>query len=179
MEPFIIKLQKHEDIRGCFYESYTNKLIPNDIVFNIVQENTCISNKNVIRGFHYQVGEQSQAKLLQVLNGEIHDILIDIRPGETYGKIYKFILSERNKELLYIPHGFAHGYSSRADNTIVNYKTDKIYNKESEQGFSPLSYGINWDIENPIISEKDKNLPMFLHSLLITSSGQQLHPSTI
>lgn len=163
MEPFIIKLQKYEDVRGCFYESYTNKLIPNNIEFNIVQENTCISNKNVIRGFHYQLGEKSQAKLLQVLNGEIDDIIIDIRPGETYGKIWKFTLSGIKKEALYIPHGFAHGYCSREDNTIVNYKTDKIYNKESERGFSPLSCEIKWDIENPIISEKDKNLPIFMN----------------
>jgi len=159
MDPFIIKLQKYEDERGCFYESYTNTMIE----FNIVQENICISNKNVIRGFHYQIGEHTQAKLLQVLNGEIQDVVIDIRPGKTYGKIWSFTLSGRNKELLYIPNGFAHGYCSREDNTIVNYKTDKIYNKESERGFSPLSCGIEWDIENSIISEKDKNLPMFMN----------------
>jgi dTDP-4-dehydrorhamnose 3,5-epimerase len=159
MDPFIIKLKTYHDKRGCFYESYTNTLID----FNIVQENTCISNKNVLRGFHYQIGEDSQAKLLQVLNGEIYDIVIDIRPGKTYGKIWDFTLSGKNKELLYIPGGFAHGYFSREDNTIVNYKTDKKYKQESEKGFSPLSCGIKWDIDNPIISEKDKNLPMFIN----------------
>jgi dTDP-4-dehydrorhamnose 3,5-epimerase len=163
MEPFIIKLQKYEDERGCFYESYTKAIIPKNIEFNIIQENTCISNKNVLRGFHYQIGENSQAKLLQVLNGEIHDVVIDIREGNTYGKIWKFTLSGKRKELLFIPHGFAHGYCSVEDNTIINYKTDRVYNKESERGFSPLSCGIQWDIENPIISEKDKNLPMFIN----------------
>jgi dTDP-4-dehydrorhamnose 3,5-epimerase len=163
MEPFIIKLQKYEDERGCFYESYTKTIIPKNIEFNIIQENTCISNKNVLRGFHYQIGENSQAKLLQVLNGEIHDVVIDIREGNTYGKIWKFTLSGKRKELLFIPHGFAHGYCSLEDNTIINYKTDRVYNKESERGFSPLSCGIQWDIENPIISEKDKNLPMFIN----------------
>jgi dTDP-4-dehydrorhamnose 3,5-epimerase len=163
MKPFIIKLQKYEDERGCFYESYTKTIIPKNIEFNIIQENTCISNKNVLRGFHYQIGENSQAKLLQVLNGEIHDVVIDIREGNTYGKIWKFTLSEKRKELLFIPHGFAHGYCSLEDNTIINYKTDRVYNKESERGFSPLSCGIQWDIENPIISEKDKNLPMFIN----------------
>ena len=172
MNPFIIKLKTYDDNRGCFYESYTHKIID----FNIVQENTCVSYKNVLRGFHYQIGEHSQAKLLQVLNGEIIDILIDIRSGETYGKIWEFTLSGRNKELLYIPNGFAHAYYSKEDNTIVNYKTDKLYNKESERGFSPLSCGIKWDIENPIISEKDKNLPMFTPLHIYTSND--LKPST-
>jgi len=164
MEPILITLKSFRDDRGVFYESYKDILLKNyNINFEIKQENTCISNKDVIRGFHYQTGDYSQAKLLSVLNGKIKDVLIDVRPVETYGKIWEFDLSSENKQLLYIPHGFAHGYSIFENNTIVSYKTDNVYNKESETGFNPLSstLNINWNIENPIISEKDINLQMF------------------
>ena len=164
MEPILITLKSFRDGRGVFYESYKDILLKNyNINFEIKQENTCISNKDVIRGFHYQTGDYSQAKLLSVLNGKIKDVLIDVRPVETYGKIWEFDLSSENKQLLYIPHGFAHGYSIFENNTIVSYKTDNVYNKESETGFNPLSstLNINWNIENPIISEKDINLQMF------------------
>ena len=89
--------------------------------------------------------------------------MIDVRPGETYGKVWEFELSSENKQLLYIPHGFAHGYSIFEDNTIVSYKTDNIYNKDSETGFNPYSLllNISWNIENPIISHKDISLENF------------------
>ena len=159
MNPFIIKLKNYKDNRGEFYESYKDLLLKNyNIDFKMMQENTCISNKNVIRGFHYQEKPYQQAKLLQVLNGKIKDVLIDIRCGESYGKIWEFNLDSNNRNLLYIPKGFAHGYSIYEDNTIVSYKTDNLYNKESEEGINPLSVNINWGIDNPIISDKDKNL---------------------
>ncbi len=159
MEPFIINLTTYNDNRGVFYESYKNILLKKyNIDFNILQENTCISNKNVVRGFHYQIEPYSQSKLLQVLNGKIKDVLIDIRKGESYGKIWEFNLDSNNKQLLYIPKGFAHGYSVLQDNTIVSYKTNALYNKKSEKGINPLSMNINWEVENPIISDKDKSL---------------------
>lgn len=159
INPFIIKLKSYKDDRGEFYESYKNVLLKDyNIKFDIAQENTCISQKNVIRGFHYQKEPYQQAKLLQVINGKIKDVLIDIREGESYGKIWEFKLDSKNKELLYIPKGFAHGYSILVDNTIVSYKTDALYNKESESGINPLSKNIDWLVDNPIISKKDLNL---------------------
>ena len=159
MKPCIISLTSYKDIRGEFYESYKDLLLKrHNINFEIIQENTCISNKNVIRGFHYQEKPYQQAKLLQVLNGKIKDVLIDVRKGDSYGKIWEFNLDSKNKQLLYIPEGFAHGYSIFEDNTIVSYKTNALYNKESEKGINPLSMNINWGLENPIISDKDKNL---------------------
>ena len=159
MNPFIINLTSYKDNRGEFYESYKDLLLKNySINFKIAQENTCISNKNVIRGFHYQKEPYQQAKLLQVINGKIKDVLIDVREGESYGKIWEFELDSKNKQLLYIPKGFAHGYSILVDNTIVSYKTDALYNKESECGINPLSKNIDWLVENPIISKKDLNL---------------------
>ena len=166
INPFLISLKSFQDDRGTFYESYKDILLSKyKIHFEIKQENTCISNKNVIRGFHYQTGDYSQAKLLSVLNGKIKDVLIDIRPGETYGKIWVFELSSEIKQILYIPHGFAHGYGIYENNTIVSYKTDCIYNKDCESGFNPLSISllekINWNIQKPIISNKDLNLQLF------------------
>ena len=165
MNPIIIELYYFDDIRGCFFETYKKTLLEKyNIEFNIKQENTCISNKNVIRGFHYQEGEYSQAKLLMVLNGKIKDVLIDLRTGDTYGKVWEFDLCSTEKNLLYIPKGFAHGYAVYEDNTIVSYKTDNYYNKDSEKGFHPLSQSLNidWKIDEPIISDKDKNLINFM-----------------
>ena len=86
MNPFIISLTTYKDNRGEFYESYKDSLLKKyNINFEMVQENTCISNKNVIRGFHYQEKPYQQAKLLQVLNGKIKDVLIDVRKGDSYG----------------------------------------------------------------------------------------------
>ena len=157
LQPFTIVLKSYKDDRGEFYESYKDLLLKKyNINFEMVQENTCISNKNVIRGFHYQEEPYQQAKLLQVLNGKIKDVLIDVREGQSYGKIWEFELYSKNKQLLYIPKGFAHGYSILEDNTIVSYKTNALYNKESEEGINPQSLNINWKIEEPIISDKDK-----------------------
>jgi len=162
MDPFIINLKSYKDSRGEFYESYKDILLKkHNINFNIVQENTCTSKKNVIRGFHYQTKPFEQAKLLTVINGKIKDVLVDIRKGKSYGKIWEFNLDSKNKQLLFIPKGFAHGYSIFEDNTIVSYKTDNIYNKISERGFNPLSLNINWGINNPILSEKDTDLNNF------------------
>ena len=155
MNPILINLNSYKDNRGEFYESYKDILLKqHNIDFNIIQENTCISNKNVIRGFHYQEEPYSQAKLLQVLNGKILDIVINLETKE----IFKYVLDSKEKQLLYIPKGFAHGYGVLEDNTIVSYKTDALYNKNSENGFNPYSLNINWGIESPIISEKDKEL---------------------
>jgi dTDP-4-dehydrorhamnose 3,5-epimerase len=166
LDPIIININTYKDNRGIFFESFTDDLLKkhNIVDFIIKQENTCISNKNVIRGFHYQTGDYSQAKLLIVLSGRIKDVLIDIREGDTYRKIWEFDLSSENKQLLYIPKGFAHGYAIYEDNTVVSYKTNNIYNKESEMGFNPLSPSlkIDWKIDEPIISDKDKCLINFI-----------------
>ena len=165
MKPYLIDLKKYEDTRGEFYESF-KIYFSHHLNFTVMQENTCKSKKNVIRGFHHQTGEHIQGKILTVLNGRIKDVLVDVREGKTYGEVHEFEMSSSNPQLLVIPRGFAHGYCSYEDNTIVSYKTDAIYNKESEDGFHPLSKSldIDWKIENPIISEKDMNLQEFILS---------------
>jgi dTDP-4-dehydrorhamnose 3,5-epimerase len=175
--PQLKQLVSYRDNRGLFYESFkssndtlntegSNIHVNNYISeFNIIQENVCISNKNVIRGFHYQTGIYAQAKLLHVLHGEINDVLIDVRPGKDYGKVWKFNLKHTDRQLLFIPKGYAHGYSALKDNTIVSYKLDNYYNKNYEYGYHPLSpiLNIDWGVEldKAIISEKDLNLLNF------------------
>jgi dTDP-4-dehydrorhamnose 3,5-epimerase len=170
--PHLKQLVSYKDDRGLFYESFKSSFDCSNIpvnncisCFNIIQENVCISNKNVIRGFHYQTDIFAQAKLLHVLHGEINDVLIDIRPGKDYGKVWKFNLKHTDKQLLFIPKGYAHGYSVLEDNTIVSYKLDNHYNKNYEYGYNPLSpiLNIDWGIEldKAIISEKDLNLRNF------------------
>ena len=155
MNPILINLNSYKDERGEFYESYKDILLKQYYIdFNMIQENTCISNKYVIRGFHYQKEPHSQAKLLQVLNGKIIDIVINLETNE----ILKYVLDSKEKQLLYIPKGYAHGYGVLEDNTIVSYKTDNLYNKNSENGFNPYNLNIDWGIESPIISKKDKGL---------------------
>lgn len=161
----IIQPKIFEDSRGYFYESY-NKEKLNDALGNIefIQDNQSLSNLGTIRGLHYQLAPYVQAKLIRVLQGEIYDIAVDIRKNSsTYGKYFGIELSNENKTQLYIPHGFAHGFSVLSKKAIVFYKTDQYYHKESERGikFNDTELNIDWkvNLSKSILSSKDKILP--------------------
>lgn len=165
----IIKPQIFEDSRGYFYESYNkNKLgILSDIEF--IQDNQSKSVYGTIRGLHYQLEPYAQSKLIRVLDGKILDVVIDIREkSPTYGKHFSIELSANNKQQLFIPKGFAHGFSVLSDTATVLYKTDQYYNPESERGinFNDADLKIDWkiDIDQAIVSSKDKVLPIFKES---------------
>ncbi|HRN93229.1 MAG: dTDP-4-dehydrorhamnose 3,5-epimerase [Chitinophagales bacterium] len=155
------------DSRGYFFESFNKEIFAEaGINSAFVQDNESCSNKGVLRGLHYQHEPFAQAKLVRVVAGKVLDIVLDIRKGSpTFGKYYSIELSAENKLQLYIPHGFAHGFSVLEDNTIFQYKCDNFYSKESEggiNGFDPalnIDWGIN--IEEAIVSDKDKVLPDF------------------
>src|SRR6186997_672323 len=156
-----------EDSRGYFFEAY-NQIIfhQNGITCNFVQDNQSRSTYGVIRGLHYQLNPYGQAKLVRVLEGEILDLAIDIRKNSpTYGQHFSIKLSSENKKQLFIPAGFAHGFSVLSETAIVLYKCDAFYNKESEAGilYNDPSLGIDWKIPagKEIISEKDKGLSLF------------------
>lgn len=162
----IIKPKIFEDPRGYFFESYNkNKLTTlNNIEF--IQDNQSKSVYGTIRGLHYQLEPYAQSKLIRVLDGEILDIVIDLREkSPTYGKHFSIELSSDNKKQLFVPKGFAHGFSVLSKTAIVFYKTDQYYNPESERGinFNDPELKINWkiDLEMAIISPKDKVLPSF------------------
>lgn len=156
-----------EDSRGYFYESYNHKTFSDaGITLNFIQDNRAGSAYGVIRGLHYQLNPHAQSKLVSVLSGSILDVAVDVRKGSpTYGKVYTLELSAENKKQLYIPAGFAHGYSVLTPLAEVMYKVDKLYNKESEAGilYNDASLNINWRIPagKEIVSEKDVKLPAF------------------
>src|SRR5258705_12593503 len=133
---------------------------------NFVQDNQSLSKHGVIRGLHYQLLPHAQVKLIRVLTGRILDVAVDIRRGSpTYGKSFSIELSAENKKQLFIPAGFAHGFSVMSEQAEVFYKCDSFYNKESEAGILYNDPSLNIDWKTPagkeIISEKDKDLPLF------------------
>lgn len=155
----IIKLQVFPDSRGTFTETYNKGgYIKTGINSEFLQDNESVSKKGVIRGLHFQVPPFAQGKLVRVIKGRVLDVAVDIRKGSpTYGQYFSIELCEENKLQLWIPEGFAHGFASLTDNTIFSYKCTNIYNKESERTilWNDKDLKINWNIENPIISEKD------------------------
>src|SRR6056297_1355436 len=161
----IIKPKIFEDSRGYFFESYNQKIFKNVIgEIEFVQDNQSLSEFGTIRGLHYQLAPYAQAKLVRVIQGKIYDIAVDIRKNSpTYGKHFGIELSEENKIQLFIPKGFAHGFSVLSPKTIVLYKTDEFYHKDSERGmnYNDPKLGIDWKIDHSasILSSKDKILP--------------------
>jgi len=153
-----------KDPRGYFFESFSkNKYNEIGIDLEFVQDNVSKSSKNTIRGLHYQVGEFAQGKLCSVLQGSVIDVAVDIRFGSpTFGKYFSIELSDKNKNQIWIPPGFAHGFVVTSDNTIFTYKCTSLYNKESERTilYNDADLNIDWQIDNPIVSEKDlKGIP--------------------
>jgi dTDP-4-dehydrorhamnose 3,5-epimerase len=149
------------DHRGYFLETFNvNTFTEAGIDARFIQDNESRSQYGVIRGLHYQLNPYAQAKLVRVVIGSVLDVVIDVRKGSpTYGQKYEVILSGENKKQLFIPRGFAHGFSVLEDNTIFSYKCDNFYNKESEGGvlFSDPALNIDWQVptEKMLVSEKD------------------------
>ncbi len=154
-----------EDSRGYFFESYNETIFRQDgIDTRWVQDNQSSSTYGVIRGLHYQLPPFAQSKLVRVLKGKILDVVVDIRKGSpTYGKVFAQKLSAKNKKQLFIPAGFAHGFSVLSEKAEVLYKCDQFYKKENEAGiiYNDPALKIDWQIpaDKAIVSEKDKSLP--------------------
>lgn len=159
------------DSRGYFFEAYNQDVFQkNGITCNFVQDNQSKSSYGVIRGLHYQLNPHAQAKLVRVLEGVIYDVAVDIRKGSpTFGKYFGLELSAENKKQLFIPAGFAHGFSVLSETAVVMYKCDALYNKQSEGGirFDDAALGIDWKVGSAqaIVSEKDIQLPSFQESV--------------
>jgi dTDP-4-dehydrorhamnose 3,5-epimerase len=156
-----------EDSRGYFFESYNEKVFAdNHINITFVQDNQSRSSYGVIRGLHYQRPPHAQTKLIRVLQGAIIDTVVDIRVGSpTYGETFSIELSSENKKQLFIPKGFAHGFSVISEMAEVMYKCDEYYFRESERGiaYNDPQLAIDWKIPGAkaLVSDKDKLLPLF------------------
>jgi len=166
----LVKPKLFFDERGVFWESNKNSdFINKGLGVNFVQDNFSISKKGVIRGLHFQRGPFSQGKLVSVVKGSIYDVAVDIRKdSKTFGEYVGINLDSKKREMLYIPEGFAHGFCSKSEETIVFYKNTNEYSSAHECGiiFSDPDIGIDWPIENGRVSEKDLSFP-FLRDMVI------------
>lgn len=160
--------QVFKDDRGYFYEAFNAEKFKalTGLRPNFVQDNESHSSFGVLRGLHFQKGEMAQAKLVRVLNGEVLDVVVDLRKEQpTYGKSFSMILSGSNRTQLYIPRGFAHGFLVLSSQATFFYKCDNYYHKESELGlhYNDPQLDINWHLsaQDIILSKKDEVLPDF------------------
>jgi dTDP-4-dehydrorhamnose 3,5-epimerase len=155
------------DERGYFFESYNRRLWADaGVRTEFVQDNQSRSVRGVLRGLHYQCGDMAQAKLVRVVQGEVLDVVVDLREDQpSYGKWYGVVLSAENKRQLLVPRGFAHGYLVLSETAEFFYKCDNFYSRAHEGGlrYDDPTVGIDWgfDLSRVIVSEKDQVLPFF------------------
>ncbi len=165
---FIIEPKIFNDERGYFMESFNENTFQKGIgkQVHFVQDNQSFSSKGVLRGLHYQTGAHAQAKLVRVLQGEVLDVAVDLRPdSKTFGEHVSVLLSGENQTQFFVPRGFAHGFLVLSETATFFYKCDNFYNKESEGGiyYNDPSLNIDWKFpkETLLISDKDLILPTF------------------
>ena len=155
----LIKPRVFEDARGYFFESYNREVfLKAGLDLDFVQDNQSLSQKGVLRGLHFQNPPFAQGKLVRVINGSVFDVAVDIRKGSpTYGQWFGQELTAKNKWMMYIPPGFAHGFATLEDNTVFVYKCTNVYHKASEDCilWNDPDLNINWQISDPVLSEKD------------------------
>jgi dTDP-4-dehydrorhamnose 3,5-epimerase len=155
----IIEPMIFQDERGYLYESFhSGRYEEAGLTEKFLQDNISKSVKNTVRGLHYQAGDKAQGKLCHVLHGSVLDIAVDIRFGSpTFGHYFAIELSEDNKLQLWIPPGFAHGFSVLSDEAIFRYKCTQHYDKSAERAilYNDPDLNIDWKVETPVVSQKD------------------------
>lgn len=159
---YIIKIERHEDIRGFFTRTFDiNIFKDHKIDFNIVQTSLSYNKyKGTIRGIHYQDKPYQEAKFVQCIRGSIYDVILDLREySPTKGKWLSVELSEKDYNILYIPKGFAHGFQTIDDDTLILYYVDEFYHPECTKSiyYKSSEFDIKWVYDNPIISDKDNS----------------------
>jgi dTDP-4-dehydrorhamnose 3,5-epimerase len=165
---FILEPAKYGDARGYFFESFNQRTF-NELTgttTEFVQDNQSYSTKGVLRGLHMQSGVHAQAKLVRVLQGEVMDVAVDVRPDSaTFGQHIAVYLSAENNLQLFVPRGFLHGFVVLSDTATFFYKCDNFYHKESECGihYKDPTLAIDWNLPESdlLVSEKDQVLPLF------------------
>ena len=161
----VIEPRIFEDPRGFFMETFhRERYAALGICEDFCQDNLSFSCKNTVRGLHYQIPHE-QAKLVQVLQGEIFDVAVDIRRGSpSFGRAVGVTLSERNRRQVFIPKGFAHGFCVLSETALFSYKCSDFYAPDCDRGvlWSDPALGINWPIKGPLLSAKDESLPVLM-----------------
>jgi len=162
---YVFKPTIYEDNRGYFFESYNQRFFREKGIYtNFVQDNQSISVKNVIRGLHFQ-NIAPQAKLVRCVVGKVYDVVIDLRKNSpTYKQSFGIELSEDNMMMMFVPKGFAHGFSTLSDVAVFHYKCDELHLPSQDGGinYRDPEFNIDWkvDMKEAIISEKDSKLPV-------------------
>jgi dTDP-4-dehydrorhamnose 3,5-epimerase len=163
----IIEPRVFADERGYFFESYSEqKFAQAGLSTSFVQDNESKSHRGVIRGLHYQLAPYAQTKLIRVVRGTVYDVAVDLREGSpTFGEWFGLEVSASKKNQLYIPKGFAHGFSVLSEYAIFSYKCDSFYNPSADRGIqlNDPALGIDWKLpfDEAVISGKDLLHPCF------------------
>lgn len=162
----IIEPEIFKDNRGFFMESWNKKkMIAAGLDYDFVQDNHSKSTiRGTLRGIHFQIGDKAQAKLVHCINGSVLDVVVDLRKNSpTFKQWVGIELSAENKKQLLIPRGFGHGFVTLTDDVEFLYKADNYYAPEADAGirWNDPEIGVEWGVENPILSEKDKKNPFF------------------
>lgn len=157
----ILKTRVFEDKRGVFKKIFSaDEFTLLGLATSLKESYFSVNKIDVIRGMHFQVPPAEHIKIVYVLSGKIRDVVLDIRKNsKTYGEVYSVELSAHDGKFVYIPKGFAHGFLSLEGNTIVHYLQTSCYNAECDCGISYDSIGYNWNIKNPLVSERDLSHP--------------------
>lgn len=157
---YIIENMVFKDQRGIFCKTFNSETFSgNNLCSTFKESYYSISQKDVIRGMHFQLPPDDHHKLVYVPHGEVMDVILDLRKNsDTFGEYITVNLSEENRNSVYIPKGLAHGFKSLQDNTITIYNVSTGYNENSDSGIHWNSFGLDWEIDKPIISEKDQKL---------------------
>ena len=157
----IIHTQIFTDARGHFYESFNERLFAEvGIDCKFVQDNQSFSQKNILRGLHFQKTPHAQHKIVRVVHGAVLDVVVDIRSNSsTYGQHFSILLNAENKTMFYIPEGFAHGFLALKNNTVFSYKCAGYYEQTAEETllWNDPQLNIDWGITSPLLSTKDSN----------------------
>lgn len=164
---YIIEPKVFGDHRGWFYESWSKMKLP-EIDMDFVQDNHSYSQKKgTLRGIHFQIDPMAQGKLVRCVRGAVNDVAVDLRKGSpTYKKWIMVELSADNKKMLYLPRGFGHGFVTLTDDVEFLYKADNYYSPTHDRSiqWNDPEIGVCWGVEEPILSEKDRNAPLLRDS---------------
>lgn len=157
---YILEMNSFEDDRGSFVKKFhENTFKENDLDFDFKENFYSISHKNVIRGMHFHLPPKDHTKFIYVTSGAIQDVVVDLRKDSpTYREYVDVELSQKNHKAIYVPIGCAHGFKSLEDNTCTVYLQTGMHSPEHDTGIRYDSFGFNWDLQDPIISKKDKAL---------------------
>lgn len=166
---FLIRPTIFSDFRGLFFETWNDEIFrKNGLELDFVQDNQSTSKKDVIRGLHFQIPPMEQGKLIRVAKGSVLDVAVDLRrDSPTFRMHFKIILDSKENSMLLIPPGFAHGFRSLEDDTLLIYKCTKPYSKNHEKGikWNDPDLAIDWGGDQAIVSEKDESAPSFFEFL--------------